>query len=117
MLRSKGNEGLGFRDFSIFNQALLSTQAWRLLEFPDSLYTRILKAKYCPNGHLLDTVFCNVASPMWRAVERSLELLKKGVIWRVGNGRSIKIGEISGSQEKPHYHRLERRREQGYAIR
>jgi hypothetical protein len=29
--------GLGFKDLRLFNQALLARQAWRLLEFPDSM--------------------------------------------------------------------------------
>lgn len=73
----------------LFNQALLARQAWRLIEFPDILYARVLKAKYFPQGSLIDTTFsCNIF-PTWRAIVRGLELLKKGIIWRVGNGKSI----------------------------
>lgn len=28
---------------------------------------------------------------MWRGIEAGLELLKKGIIWRIGNGKSIQI--------------------------
>ena len=88
--RSKDRGGLGFRDFKIFNQALLARQAWRLIAFPESLCARLLKARYFPNGDLL-TAFPSAVSPTWRAIMFGLELLKKGAIWRVGNGKQIKI--------------------------
>jgi hypothetical protein len=50
-----------------------------------------LKAKYFPNGRLLDTVFTAEASPAWRGTENGLELLKQGIIWRVGEGKNIDI--------------------------
>jgi hypothetical protein len=84
--RSKGRGGLGFRDLKIFNQALLGRQAWCLIAFPDSLCTTLMKAKYFPNGDLLDTAFPTQVSPTWRAIMHGLELLKRGAIWRVCNG-------------------------------
>jgi hypothetical protein len=48
---------MGFHDIKLFNQALLVRQAWRLIQFPDILCARLLKAKYFPNGELVDTVF------------------------------------------------------------
>jgi hypothetical protein len=82
---------IGFRDPKCFNQALLARQGWRLLHKPNSLCARLLKAKYYPNGNLLDTVFNKYSSSSWKGVEYGLELLKKGIIWRVGNGNSIRI--------------------------
>jgi hypothetical protein len=52
---------------------------------------RLLKSKYYPNGRLLDTVFARDASASWRGVEHGLELMKKGVIWRIGNGGKVNI--------------------------
>lgn len=36
-------------------------------------------------------MFTGNASPTWKAVEHGLELVKRGAIWRVGNGTSIRI--------------------------
>lgn len=91
LTKPKSCGGLGFRDVKLFNQALLARQAWRLITIPESLCARVLKAKYYPNGSLIDTSFGGNASPGWRAIEFGLELLKKGIIWRVGNGKSIRL--------------------------
>ena len=89
--RPKGLGGLGFRDLKVFNQALLAWQAWRLIDRPTSLCARVLKAKYFPNGQLLDTAFPTNQSPTWKAIVHGLELVKKGVIWRIGSGEQIRI--------------------------
>jgi hypothetical protein len=57
LLWPKDYGGLGFRDMRLFNQALLARQAWRLIQYPDTLCAQLLKAKYYPNGILIDTVF------------------------------------------------------------
>ena len=80
MATPKSKGGLGFRDLELFNDAMLAKQAWRLLVDPESLCARVLKSKYYPNGNLLDTVFASDASPVWRAIEFGLELLKTGII-------------------------------------
>nr|XP_040258536.1 uncharacterized protein LOC109764695 [Aegilops tauschii subsp. strangulata] len=91
ILAHKTQGGLGFRDFRAFNQALLARQAWRLLINPHSLCAQVLKARYYPEGRLEDTVFSGNASPTWQAIQYGLELLKKGLVWRVGDGRNIRI--------------------------
>jgi hypothetical protein len=50
------------------------------------LCTHVMKVKYFPNGELLDTAFPTVMSPTWRIITHGLELLKQGIIWRIGNG-------------------------------
>ena len=44
-----------------------------------------------PNGKLEDTVFTGNSSSLWQAISHGLDLLKKGLLWRVGNGTSIRI--------------------------
>jgi hypothetical protein len=81
--------GMGFTDLKLFNQALLARQAWGLIQFSDSLWSKMLKAKYIPNGELKDTVFHADASLTWKAIEYGLELIKKGIIWRIGMGSKV----------------------------
>jgi hypothetical protein len=87
LIKPMNKGGMGFRDMALFNQALLARQAWRLIQNPGSLCARVLKAKYFPHGDILDTVFASDASPAWRGVEFGLELLRKGIIKRIGDGR------------------------------
>lgn len=87
----KGLGGLGFRDLRLFNQALLGRQAWRLIQYLESLCARILKAKYYPNSELIDAVFPVDSSPSWKGIEHGLHLLKKGLVWRIGDGSKVNI--------------------------
>jgi hypothetical protein len=91
MASPKAHGGMGSIDLRIFNQALPARQAWRLIQFPDSLCARLLKARYYPSCDLLDTAFIQNQSQSWQGVVHGLELLKRGVIWRIGLGTKVKI--------------------------
>ena len=91
LTRPKSEGGMGFRDLGLFNQALLAKQAWRLVVNPDSLCAKVVKAKYYPQGLILDIVFPLSASLPWQALMHGLELLKLGVIWIVRDGSNINI--------------------------
>jgi hypothetical protein len=87
--KSKG--GLGFRDLYLFNLAMLARQAWRLLISPDTLCGQVLKAKYFPNGSILQCEVREGISYTWRSILKGVDLLKEGIIWRIGNGESVNI--------------------------
>jgi len=91
LTRSKKKGGLGFRDLHLFNLAMLVRQAWRLLTNPNSLCGRVLKAKYFPNNNILECQVKGGISYSWRSILQGVELMKKGIIWRVGDGSNIKI--------------------------
>ena len=91
MTRPKYLGGLGFRDLELFNLALLSRQAWRLLQELTSLSARILKASYYPDGSILSAELGSRPSQIWRAILDGREILKQGIIKRIGNGQSTDI--------------------------
>lgn len=72
---------------------MLARQGWRLLNNPDSLIYRVLKERYFPDGDLLGAIAKPGISYSWRSILRGIDLLKEGLIWRVGDGSSIRIWE------------------------
>ena len=67
---SKDHGGLGFRDLHLFNLAMLARQGWRILTNPDSLYARVLRAKYFPDGDLLKVQERPGISYSWHCIVR-----------------------------------------------
>jgi hypothetical protein len=86
-----GGGGLGFEDLGKFNDAMLAKQAWRLLERPDSLCARVLLGRYGKGGDILSAPCPNGASATWKTIIKGREILKKGLIRRVGDGRKTEI--------------------------
>jgi hypothetical protein len=91
MMKPKEEGGLGFRDIHHFNLAMLAKQCWRLLQNLDSLCARVLKAKYYPSSLVLEAKQKSGMSYAWRSILRGIDLVKKGMIWRVGDGVGINI--------------------------
>lgn len=56
---SKCLGGLGFRNLELFNRALLAKQIWRILRQPNSLVSRILKARYFNHEDIMDAKLGN----------------------------------------------------------
>jgi hypothetical protein len=93
MCVSKRSGGLGFRNYEDFNQALLAKQAWRMVTNPDSLCARVLRARYFKEGDFLTASCQKRASYTWRSILHGRELLKEGLIWRIGNGERVSVWE------------------------
>ncbi|XP_021738796.1 uncharacterized protein LOC110705261 [Chenopodium quinoa] len=60
--------GMGFRDLSVFNDALLGRQAWRLVHNENSLLSKVMKAKYYPNCSFLEASLGHAGSYSWQSV-------------------------------------------------
>lgn len=76
----KYTRGLGFRDFEIFNLAILARRAWRVLENPSSLSARILEAVYFPEGEFLSAELGGHLSQIWRGTIEGRDTMKLGLI-------------------------------------
>ncbi|KAL6228112.1 hypothetical protein ACLB2K_002066 [Fragaria x ananassa] len=88
----KSEGGMGFRNMTYFNRALLAKQGWRLLRRPDALVARLLKAKYFSDTDFLHATCGSDPSFVWRSLLVGRDtVLKKGMRFTVGNGSSIKI--------------------------
>lgn len=82
---------MGFRDLRAFNLAMLAKQCWRLITHPETLCTQVLRAKYYPDGNLLNAGPKKGSSFTWQSIVSGLQTFKRGHIWRVGTGTQINI--------------------------
>lgn len=89
LLKSLG--GLNFRDLTGFNQSLVAKQVWRILTYPMLLASKVLKSIYFPNTSLLEADLGNNPSYLWKSFLWGRDLLKLGLRFRIGNGKTIKV--------------------------
>ena len=75
----------------MFNVAMLAKLSWRLLHDDNSLFFRVFKARFFPNGTFLDAKESASASYAWRSILIGTDVIFKGALWRVGDGKQIKI--------------------------
>ncbi|KAL5556376.1 hypothetical protein UlMin_038612 [Ulmus minor] len=91
LCQPKALGGMGFKDLSMFNMAMLGKQLWRILQRPDSLLSRVLKAKYFPHSTIWEVDTTHLSSYTWKSILWGRNLVAKGIRWRVGNGESLSI--------------------------
>jgi hypothetical protein len=89
--RSKYKCGLGYRDIECFNLALLAKQGSRFLQNTDSSVAKVFKEEYFPNAGFLNSILGYKPLYAWRSLWNAKPLLKQGLLWRVGDGHSIKV--------------------------
>ena len=82
---------MGFRNLQVFNKAMPTKQLWRILQNPHSRVARVFKSRYFPTGDILNAKLGNSPSYSWRSIHSSLEVIRRGIQWRVGNGKLIHI--------------------------
>ena len=83
--------GIGFTNLECFNQALLAKQAWKLLTSPLSFLSLFLKSRYFPLVDFFSASLGERPSYVWKSLLFGRELLLKGLMYRVGNGRKTRV--------------------------
>ena len=75
----------------MFNEAMLAKLAWRLLHDDNSLFYRVFKTRLFPNGTILEAKEAPSASYAWKSILKGQDVINKGALWRVGDGKQIRI--------------------------
>lgn len=60
---------------------------------PQSLSAKVLKARYFPSSDVLGASLGHNPSYTWRNIFHGIEMLKKGVIHKIGSGLNVNIWE------------------------
>jgi hypothetical protein len=87
----KNHGGMGFKDLTALNLAMLGKQEWKFLAEPDSLVSRMFKARYFPNNSFLTAAVGHNPSYVWRSIHRARFIVRGGARWSIGAGDTIRI--------------------------
>lgn len=87
----KAYGGMGFRDFYLFNKALLVKQVWRIFTQPGCFLSRVLKARYFPFSDILSAKVGSYPSLTWRSICNARDVIADGLLWRIGSGAMVNI--------------------------
>ena len=87
---------MGFKQLKQFNLALLAKQGWRLQIGSKSLLFLVFKAKYFPNSDFVQATVGSKPSFARRSIMATQDIVRRGLRWQVGNGKSIHIWQDRG---------------------
>jgi hypothetical protein len=76
--------GMGFKGLKAFNMAMAGKQAWKLVYSPESLITRLLKAKYFPRSDYFGASIGHNPSYVWCSIWSVKDLIRRGFQWSIG---------------------------------
>jgi len=81
--------GMGFKGLKAFNMAMVGKQAWKLVSTPESLITRLLKAKYFPRSDYFGASIGHNPSYVWRSIWSAKDVIRRGFQWNIGTSEHI----------------------------
>lgn len=85
------NGGLGLRNMTDVNHALLAKLGRCTLTHQQSLWGQLLASKYLNGNRNLWSPVKKNSSYTWRSLTKGNDLLKRGMKWRVDNGETIQF--------------------------
>ncbi|CAK8542606.1 unnamed protein product [Lathyrus sativus] len=83
--------GMGFKNLSAFNYAMVGKETWNLMSKPNNRVSRLYKARYFPNSDFLDSVLGHNPSYVWRSIWSSKFVVRGSYKWSIGSSESISI--------------------------
>src|SRR6266487_3346185 len=87
----KAHGGLGFRNFEAFNKAMVAKQVWNIVQNPNSLVAKLIKARYFPHSSLFEAPLGYNPSFVWRSMWHARQILSLGCRWQIGSGDNIRV--------------------------
>ena len=82
-----------FKEIEKFNDSLLAKQVWRMINNPNSLCHCVFKARFFPNCSILEAKDSSIRSYAWKSILSARDVIRKGMVWRIGNGSTARIKE------------------------
>ncbi|GAV74739.1 hypothetical protein CFOL_v3_18219 [Cephalotus follicularis] len=79
---------------SVYNrqtQAIPLEVCWKLLHDQPLLWVKVISTKYKKNVPLLEASNKPTQSHVWRNILKGLSCLRKGLVWKVGDGSNINV--------------------------
>ena len=88
----KKNRGLGIRTAMSYNNAFIMKLAWNVFINSGALWVEVLKNKNNVSNrvYMMEGV-TNGSSYLWKAMQRQVIFLNKGVSWAIGNGKKARF--------------------------
>lgn len=80
--------GLGIRDLSRMNEALMMKLLWKIASGNSALWVDVVQAKYMPRSELWLVKRNYKCTPCWRAIMSARDQLLPMLTWRLGHGRT-----------------------------
>ena len=62
-----------------------------MINNPDSLCYQVFKARFFPECSILEAEDSKVGSYAWKTILSARDVIRKGMVWRIGNGESVRI--------------------------
>ena len=84
-----------FKGLKAFNMAMLGKQAWKILTQPDSLITKLFKAKYFLNSDYFTARVGHNPSYVWKSLWSVKDVVRNGFKWSIGTGTRISVWDPS----------------------
>lgn len=112
--------GWGSKDLPLFTKALSSKYVWTLITV-DGFWSHVVKQKYIEPDSVEDwirspTKSHHNASILWKAVTIAFLLVGRWLVWKVGKGSKVRLGEDPWVGCEASYRLLENMREKGHFI-